>query len=110
VFTVFGPHHAALSAATTQQDLVAVRTRLRSAQLGPSSAYELAAAIRIQMLRSQEDLVADAAGRITELELNVIQQDPVREEGLAGAGCTCSVVTVGVPLLCGGCMDHLLSW
>ena len=40
VFTVFGPHHAALSAATTQEDLDAVRVRLRSAQLRPSSAYE----------------------------------------------------------------------
>jgi hypothetical protein len=97
VFTVFGPHHGALSAATTQEDLEAVRARLRSAQLGLSSACERAAAIRLQMLQSQEDLVAEAAGRITELELNVIQQDPVREEGLAGAGCTCSVVRVGVP-------------
>jgi Mg2+ and Co2+ transporter CorA len=82
VFTVFGPHHAALSAATTQEDLQAVRARLRSAQLRPSSAYELAAAIRLQMLQSQEDLVAEAAGRITELELNVIQLDPVRAEAL----------------------------
>ena len=82
VFTVFGPHHAALSAATTQGDLEAVRARLRSAQLRPSSAYELAAAIRLQMLQSQEDLVGEAAGRITELELNVIQLDPVRAEAL----------------------------
>ena len=82
VFTVFGPHHAALSAATTQEDLEAVRARLRSAQLRPSSAYELAAAIRLQMLQSQEDLVGEAAGRITELELNVIQLDPVRAEAL----------------------------
>ena len=37
VFTVFRPHHAALSAATTQQDLVAVRTRLRSGRVRPTN-------------------------------------------------------------------------
>jgi Mg2+ and Co2+ transporter CorA len=34
------------------------------------------------MLQSQEDLVAEAASRITELELNVIQLDQVRAEAL----------------------------
>jgi Mg2+ and Co2+ transporter CorA len=84
VFTVLGPRHDALADTTAERDIQAVQDRLRTSQLRPRSAYELSAAIRLQTLTSQEELVAEAASRITELELNVIRLDPVRAEALLG--------------------------
>jgi magnesium transporter len=84
VFTVLGPHADALPTAAAEADLDVIRIRLRALRFQPGSAYELAAAIRLQMLQSQEDLVSAAAGRIAELELNVMQQDPVRAEAVLG--------------------------
>jgi magnesium transporter len=83
-FTVLGPRHAALPPATAMHDLGAVRERLQTPDLRPRTAYELAAAIRMQTLHAQEELVAGAAGRIADLELNVMQRDPVRAEALLG--------------------------
>jgi magnesium transporter len=84
VFTVLGPCHAALSPANAVHDLSAVRERLQTLELRPRSAYELGAAIRLQALHSQEELVAGAAGRIADLELKIMQRDPVRAEALLG--------------------------
>jgi Mg2+ and Co2+ transporter CorA len=81
-FTVLGPRHAALPSATAVHDLSAVRERLQTPELRPRTAYELAAAIRLQTLHSQEELVAGAAGHIADLELKVMQRDPVRAEAL----------------------------
>ena len=50
------------------RDIALIRDRLAAQQLRPCSAFELAAAIRLQMLQSQEALVAEAAGRTAELE------------------------------------------
>jgi Mg2+ and Co2+ transporter CorA len=83
-FTVLGPRHAALSPATALRDLSAVRERLQTPELRPRTAYELAAAIRLQTLHSQEELVAVAAGQIADLELKVMQRDPVRAEAMLG--------------------------
>ena len=83
-FTVLGPRHAALASATAVHDISAVRERLETAELRPRTAYELAAAIRLQTLNSQEELVAMAASRITDLELTVMQRDPVRAEATLG--------------------------
>jgi magnesium transporter len=83
-FTVLGPRHAALTPATAVHDISVVRERLEKAELRPRTGYELAAAIRLQTLHSQEQLVATAATRIADLELTVMQRDPVRAEATLG--------------------------
>jgi magnesium transporter len=83
--TVMGPTSAALTAEAVRRDLVAVRDRLAAGQLRPASAFELVAAIRLQMLRSQESLVAEAAGRAADLETSVMGIDPVKAETVLSA-------------------------
>jgi magnesium transporter len=83
-FTVLGPRHAALASATATHDISLVRERLETSGPRPRTAYELAAAIRMQTLQSQEQLVAQSATRIAELELTVMQRDPVRAEATLG--------------------------
>jgi magnesium transporter len=78
--TVMGPTSAALTPEAVHRDIVLVRDRLASQELRPASAFELVAAIRLQMLRSQESLVAEAAGRAAELEKSVMGIDPVKAE------------------------------
>jgi magnesium transporter len=78
--TVMGPTSAALTPEAVHRDIVVVRDRLAARQLRPESAFELVAAIRLQMLRSQESLVAEAAGRAAELEKSVMGIDPVKAE------------------------------
>ncbi|HEY2949540.1 MAG TPA: CorA family divalent cation transporter [Micromonosporaceae bacterium] len=82
VVTVAGPRHEALTDAAGRRDLDAVRERLDAAELRPRSVFELGGAIRIEMLESQEDLVASAARRVAALELSVMQRDPVHAEAL----------------------------
>jgi magnesium transporter len=77
---VMGPSSAALTPAAVHRDIDVIRDRLASRQLRPASAFELVAAIRLQMLRSQEALVAEAAGRAAELEKSVMGIDPVKAE------------------------------
>ena len=84
VFTVFGPHHEALTAEAMRRDVDAVRQRLEASELSLDSAFDLVAAIRQQMLRSHEELVASGAARIAELELNVMLLDAIRAEALLG--------------------------
>ena len=43
-------------------------------------AFELVTAIRLQMLRTQESLVTEAAARAAELEKSVMSIDPVKAE------------------------------
>ena len=83
-FTVLGPRHAALALDTAAYDISAVRERLEKGEQRVRTAYELAAAIRLQTLQSQEELVATAATRIADLELTVMQRDPVRAEATLG--------------------------
>jgi magnesium transporter len=83
-FTVLGPRHAELMPTTAMHDIGVVRERLERTELRPRTAYELAAAIRLQTLHSQEGLVAAAATRIADLELTVMQRDPVRAEATLG--------------------------
>jgi magnesium transporter len=52
--------------------------------LHPTSAFELVTEIRLQMLRTQEALVADAAARAAELEKSVMGIDPVKAEAVLG--------------------------
>ena len=78
--TVMGPTSAALTPEAVRRDIALVRDRLASHELRPASAFELVAAIRLQMLRSQESLVAEAAGRAAELEKSVMGIDPVKAE------------------------------
>jgi magnesium transporter len=61
LFTVFGPHHAALTPQALRRDIDAVRQRLETSDLRPQTAYDIVAAIRIEMLHAHEDLVTARA-------------------------------------------------
>jgi magnesium transporter len=78
--TVMGPTSAALSPEAVHSDLAVVRQLVHVHKLCPVSAFELVTAIRQQMLRSQESLVADAATRAAELEKSIMSIDPVKAE------------------------------
>jgi magnesium transporter len=80
LITVMGPTSAALTPDVVHADLDRIRRRLGAHELRPMSAFELVTAIRLQMLRSQESLVADAATRAGDLEKSVLQIDPVKAE------------------------------
>ena len=82
LITVMGPTSAALDPAAVHRDLTLIRDRLDTPQLRPRSAFDLVTAIRLQMLRSQESLVADAAARAAELEKRVMGIDPVKAEAV----------------------------
>ena len=82
LITVMGPTSAALDTAAVRRDLTLVRNRLDTHQLRPESAFDLVTGIRLQMLRSQEALVADAAARAAELEKRVMGIDPVKAEAV----------------------------
>jgi magnesium transporter len=78
--TVMGPTSETLTPAAARRDLALVRNRLAAHELVPGSAFELVSAIRFQMLRTHEALVADAAARAAELEKRVLGIDPVKAE------------------------------
>ena len=80
LISVMGPTSKALTADAVYQDLTVIRERLRSGGLRPGSAFELVTAIRLQMLRTQQSLVTEAAGRAAELEKSVMSVDPVKAE------------------------------
>lgn len=82
LITVMGPTSAALDPGAVHRDLTLIRERLDTPQLRPRSAFDLVTAIRLQMLRSQESLVADAAARAAELEKRVMGIDPVKAEAV----------------------------
>ena len=82
LITVMGPTSEALTPDAVHGDLAAIRRRIEARELRPSSAFDLVTAIRLQMLRSQEALVADVAARAAELEKSVMGIDPVRAETL----------------------------
>jgi Mg2+ and Co2+ transporter CorA len=84
LFTVLGPHHETLSAQALRRDLDEVRRRLDEDGFAPATAFELGAAIRAEILRSHEELVAAAASRVATLELNVMRLDAIRTEMLLG--------------------------
>jgi magnesium transporter len=78
--TVMGPTSRALGPEAVRRDLALVRHRIAAQELRPASAFELVTAIRLQMLHSQQALVADAAARAAELEKSVMGIDPVKAE------------------------------
>jgi magnesium transporter len=82
--TVMGPTSTSLSPDAVRRDLVHVRDRLTALQWVPMTAFELVSAIRFQMLRSQQELVADAAAQAAELEKSVMGIDPVKAEAVLG--------------------------
>jgi hypothetical protein len=59
--TVFGPGHEAPPFETSRRDLDAVRRQLAEHELRTRSVFELGGAIRMETLRTQEELVASAA-------------------------------------------------
>ena len=84
LFTVFGPHHADLTPQALRRDIDAVRQRLEDSDLRPETAYDIVAAIRIEMLQAHEDLVSARAALIGQLELDVIRVDAIRAEAMLG--------------------------
>ena len=80
LITVMGPTSALLTTEAVRRDLALIRHRLDSRELRAASAFELVTAIRLQMLHSQEALVADAAAHAAELEKSVLGIDPVKAE------------------------------
>ena len=84
LFTVFGPHHTDLTPQALRRDIDAVRQRLEDSDLRPETAYDIVAAIRIEMLQAHEDLVTARAALIGQLELNVIRVDAIRAEAMLG--------------------------
>ena len=80
LITVMGPTSTALTHEAVYRDLTTVRERLDSGGLRPTSAFELVTAIRLQMLRTQESLVTEAAAHAAELEKSVMSIDPVKAE------------------------------
>ena len=82
LITVMGPTSGALDPDAVHRDLTVIRDRLDAHQLRLRSAFDLVTAIRLQMLRSQESLVADAAARAAELEKRVMGIDPVKAEAV----------------------------
>lgn len=82
LITVMGPTSAALTPEAVHQDLTLVRHRLDACELRPTSAFDLVTAIRMQMLRSQESLLAGAAAHAAALEKSVMGIDPVKAESV----------------------------
>ena len=82
VVTVLGPTHKALTAASAHRELTEVGRLLDAGALRPASPLELVTAIRFQMLRAQEELTGQAAGRIAKLEERIMQTDPVKADAL----------------------------
>jgi magnesium transporter len=80
LFTVIGPHHPALTDEALHRDVNAVGRQIEEHEFCPQTGFELGAAVRIEMLRAQEGLVAIAATRIAELELKVMKLSPVKAE------------------------------
>jgi magnesium transporter len=80
LITVMGPTSKALTPEAVHRDLMLIRERLGSGGFRPTSAFELVTAIRLQMLRSQESLVTEAAARAADLEKSVMSIDPVKAE------------------------------
>jgi magnesium transporter len=79
VVTVLGPASSALPAEAARRELTAVHRRLDGG-FRPRTSLELIAAIRRQMMDTLAELIADAAGRIGELERAVQRSDPIRSE------------------------------
>jgi magnesium transporter len=84
LFTVFGPHNAAITSESLRRDVDVVRQRLEDLDLRPETAYDIVAAIRTELLRAHEELVTARAARIGQLELNVMQLDAIKTEALLG--------------------------
>jgi magnesium transporter len=82
LITVMGPTSTALTPAAVHHDLTLIRERLATGGLRPGSAFELVATIRLQMLRTQQSLVTEAATRAAELEKSVMSIDPVKAEAV----------------------------
>jgi len=80
LITVMGPTSKALTPDAVHHDLTLIRERLGAGGLRPGSAFELVTAIRLQMLRTQQSLVTEAATRAAELEKSVMSIDPVKAE------------------------------
>jgi len=80
--TVLGPTSSALTVETARRELSTVRERLDTGGFHPTTSLELISAIRYEMMRAQEELITSSAGRIAQLEREVVQRDPVKSEAL----------------------------
>lgn len=82
LWTVFGPATSALTGVEVNQDIDAVRNQLDGGGSVPSSAFDLLATLRAVMLRGQEEIIANGARRVADLEGRVMVSDPVVAEGV----------------------------
>ena len=80
--TVLGPTHDALTREAARRELLAVRARLDAGTFHPGSAFDIISAVRFEMLRTQELMIASAASGIAKLEQRVMATDPVKAEAL----------------------------
>jgi hypothetical protein len=80
LFTVMGPTSAALTPEAVRAAPVRIRDRIVARELAAKSAFEIVHALRFEMLRTHEALLADTAARAAELEKSLLSIDPVRAE------------------------------
>jgi magnesium transporter len=78
--TVMGPTSESLPSEAARRLLGHIREKATSGELTPDSAFELVSAIRFEMLRTHEALLAEAAARAGELEKRLLGIDPVKAE------------------------------
>lgn len=82
LWTVIGPATVALAPEAVTRDLDKVRARLDDGEILPTSTFELIAAIRAEMIRGQEDLIATGARLVADLEGRAMVGDPVTAEAV----------------------------
>jgi magnesium transporter len=82
LITVLGPTSSSLSSEIARRELTAVGQRIDSAQLRPTSSFEVVSAIRAESMQTHENLIAESSARIAQLERDVSQKDPVKAEAL----------------------------
>jgi magnesium transporter len=82
LWTIFGPAPASLTDVEVSRDIVLVRSEVDGNRCRPTSPFDLLSVIRGVMLRGQEDLIADGARRVADLEGRVMVNDPVVAEGV----------------------------
>lgn len=82
LWTIFGPAPAPLTEVEVSRDIVLVRREVDGNRCRPTSPFDLLSTIRGVMLRGQEELIADGARRVADLEGRVMVNDPVVAEGV----------------------------
>jgi magnesium transporter len=77
-----GPTNEVLDRQIARREVRELQARVDAGSFRPTTAGEIAHALRVTVLRSHEELIASLARRITELERIAMQCDPMRSEPL----------------------------